>query len=377
MSASEDGRKELELLLTRTPVLGDLHPLIPLALSQSVQVLKDGEDLVGQLDDQSVFPQAPLLILHHDQRLRARFPTLQLKEHPSIEDVNRNMHFHLEYAREQLLTTRKIADEIVQDVIIHRYDVVIVMLVDGLSYGDLADWSGNIRPCFVDGPSVTYQTNADKTKVIQSIGFPSIVGSPSLYSRLNPLGYRNAIGFTYWAPDSNVISDALFEHIPTRRVANFEAVLAELRAVSLKHPIYIQIVREGLDGLAHSKRELARSEIEGAILAIKQDVERLLEVLGAQRLSACLFLVADHGILWKTEHDWKLLALSGSKPRYTNSRPEEWAVEHTTRFDCDGQPYYVLHYPYLGSRIKADDSGVHGGLSYQESLVPFAKLEVK
>ena len=38
--------------------------------------------------------------------------------------------------------------------------------------------------------------------------------------------------------------------------------------------------------------------------------------------------------------------------------------------------YYLYHYPYLGSRIRANDSGVHGGLSYWESIVPFVRAEV-
>jgi hypothetical protein len=174
-----------------------------------------------------------------------------------------------------------------------------------------------------------------------------------------------------------MISDYLFKQIPTHRVANFEAILAELRLYTFKQPTYIQIMREGLDGLAHSKREVSRAEIDGAILAIRQDIERLMHVLGKQKRKVCLYLVADHGILWKTEHDWKLLDIAGSKPRYSASRPNEDASAYTVRYERSGQVYYSFIYPYLGSRIKADDSGVHGGLSYQESIVPFAKFEVR
>ncbi len=373
----EDGYQQLENKLTRTPVIGDVHPLLPLALSNSVRIVKCGDDVLSELDDMLVAPQTPTLILRHDLRLEARFPTISLKEHPPVDAINRNMHCHLQYAREQLLTTHGVAVTLVEDVIERRYDIVVLMLVDGLSYGDVIDWIDTAIPCFVDGPSLTYRLADDQRTVLPTVGFPSIVGSPSVFSRLHDIGYKNALGYTYWAPDSNVISDYLFRQIPTHRVANFEAILTELRSFTFKQPTYIQIMREGLDGLAHSKREMSRAEIDGAIMAIRQDIERVIQVLSKQKRRICLYLVADHGILWKTEHNWKTLDVTGSKPRYSTTRPGESAYACTVRYERSGQVYYSLTYPYLGSRIKADDSGVHGGLSYQESIVPFAKFEVR
>jgi hypothetical protein len=372
-----DGYHQLETWLARTPVIGDVHPLLPLALSQTVRIVKGGDDILNEIDDVDITTQEPILILHPNSMLRERFPIFSLNGHPPIDAINRNLHCHLEYAREQLLTTHGVARAIVEDVIVHRYDVVALMLIDGLSYGDVLDWIDNAIPCFVDGPSVTYRLSEDQKNVLASVGFPSIVGSPSVFAQLNEIGYRNALGYSYWAPDSNTISDYLFKQIPTRKVVNFEAIMTELRSVAIKQPTYIQIVREGLDGLAHSKRELSRAEIDGAILAIRQDVERVIHALGRQKRRVCLYLIADHGILWKTDIDWNLLNLAGSKPRYSSAPLEENALGHAVCFERDGQVFYSFHYPYLGSRIRADDSGVHGGLSYQESLVPFAKFEVK
>jgi hypothetical protein len=154
-------------------------------------------------------------------------------------------------------------------------------------------------------------------------------------------------------------------------------ILAELRSLTFKQPTYIQIMREGLDGLAHSKREVSPAEIESTVVTIRQDVERLIEVLSRQNQRVCLYLIADHGILWKTEHNWQFLEMMGSKPRYSTHRPDKDSDDRVVRFERSGQVYYSFIYPYLGSRIKADDSGVHGGLSYQESIVPFAKFEVR
>lgn len=372
-----DGYQQLENNLTRTPVIGDVHPLLPLALSNAVRIVKNGDDVLSEFDTMHTVPQTPILILQRDPRLVARFPMISLREHPPIDEINRNMHFHLEYAREQLLTTHGVGATLVEDVLNHRCDIVVLMLVDGLSYGDVIEWANNTIPCFVDGPSVTYRLANDQATVLPTVGFPSIIGSPSIFSRLHDSGYKNALGYTYWAPNRNVISDYLFNRIPTHRVANFEAILAQLRSFTFKQPTYIQIMREGLDGLAHSKREMSRAEIDGAITSIRQDIERMLEVLSKQKRKVCLYLIADHGILWKTEHEWKTLNITGSRSRYSTSRPDESVYTNAVRYERNSQVYYSFTYPYLGNRIKADDSGVHGGLSYQESIVPFSKFEVR
>lgn len=377
MTPLEDDYHQLEQMLTRTPVIGDVHPLLPLALSGSVRIVKCGDDLLSELDNLLATPQSSILILQHDPRLAVRFPKVSFKEHPPIQAINRNMHYHLDYARSQLLTTQGLAAALVEDVIEHRYEIVVLILVDGLSYGDVADWIQTAMPCFVDGPSVTYRLTDDQRTVLPTVGFPSIIGSPSVFSRLYDLGYKNAIGYTYWEPDSNVISDYLFRQIPTHRVANFESILTELRNLTFKQPTYIQIMREGLDGLAHSKREVSHAEIDGTVMAIRHDIERVIEILSQKKRKGCLYLVADHGILWKTEHDWQTIDVMGSKPRYSTTRPKESFHDCAVRYERSGQVYYSFIYPYLGSRIKADDSGTHGGLSYQESIVPFAKFEVK
>jgi hypothetical protein len=373
----EDDYQQLEQILAHTPVIGDVHPLLPLALSGSIRIVKSGDDLLSELDDVHATPHSPILILQQDPRLAMRFPTVSYKKHPSVQAINRNMHHHLDYARTQLLTTHGVAAALVEDVLEHRYEIVVLMLIDGLSYGDVVGWGDDVTPCFVDGPSVTYRLADDQRTVLPTIGFPSIIGSPRLFSRLMNIGYRDALGYTYWAPDSNAISDYLFRQIPTHRVANFEMILAELRSLTFKQPTYIQIMREGLDGLAHSKREVSPAEIESTVVTIRQDVERLIEVLSRQNQRVCLYLIADHGILWKTEHNWQFLEMMGSKPRYSTHRPDKDSDDRVVRFERSGQVYYSFIYPYLGSRIKADDSGVHGGLSYQESIVPFAKFEVR
>ncbi len=376
MISVEDNYHHLERWLSRSPVIASVHPLLPLALEKAVRIVKDGTELLRELDQYSMVLDGSILILDHDSRLLARFPQIQANEHPPIEIINRNMRFHLEYARTHLLTTRNVAQTIVDDVLKHHYEMVALVLIDGLSYGDVRDWSDTILPCFVDAPSVTYRLDKTRKIVNGEIGFASTIGSPSLFARLHDSGYTDAIGFTYWVSESNLVSDYLFERIPTRRVANFEAILRELQSIKFEQRTYLQVLREGLDGLAHSKRELSRSEIEGAITAIKNDVERLADLIKNKSRNGCIYLVADHGILWKNEHPWIVLGVPDSKPRYTENCLDETILDHCVRFERSNHAYYSFCYPYLGTKIRSDDSGVHGGLSYQESIVPFAKFEV-
>lgn len=375
MSAVEDGYQHLEHWLGRSPVIANIHPLVPLALSDPVRVLSSSSNSLMDLDDCRVITHDPILILKEDVRLANRFPVLHIGGHPPIDMINQHMHCHLEYIREHLLTSHKVADNIINDVSTARYDVIVLMLIDGLSYGDTLDWNAKITPCFIDGPSVTYRLHEDG-RVLQDVGFASIINRPSIFSRLSGHGYRDAVGYTYWKTDTNAVSDHLFERIPTIQVANFEAILREIDSLNIVRPTYIQVLREGLDGLAHSKRELSRSEIEGALIAIRNDIERLLDVISAKQLTACVYVTADHGVLWKNEHHWQTRDLPGSKPRYTETRLSEDEAAYSVRFERSGRKYYAFRYPYLGSRIRSDDSGVHGGLSYQESFVPFMKFKV-
>lgn len=368
---------ELEAMLSRTPVIAKVHPLVPTALSETVRIVSDANAFQIELDEHAPAPELPTLLLSSNAALDARFPRVTSLGLPPIERINAQMHQHLSYLRSHLVTTRTIADQIEADVVANDWRIVVLLLIDGLSFEDVLDWDLVAQPCFVDGPSVTFRLGDDPKHANPDVGFSAIVGSPTLFWRLMGRGFRNAYGFTYWEPESNIISDHIFAQIPTRSVANFEAILSELSNLSFEQPTYLQIMRQGLDGLAHSKRELARSEISGALSAIRNDIDRLAAVLNHRGNSACIYVVADHGILWKTEHQWVQLSLKGSKPRFSESRPDQLHDEHYSRFECGSVPFYVLHHPYLGAKIPSNDSGVHGGLSYQESIVPLLRIGAK
>lgn len=377
MSYENVSFSDLDRMLKRAPVIGDIHPLVPVCLGAETQIIHNSRDFVGAIDSHAQILSYPALILNSDPMIKQRFRAVRSLDHPPVESINRNMKYHLGYIREHLLTTHKVASLIQDDVASHQYELVVVLLIDGLGYGDVLGWDiGTIRPCFVDGPSITFKVFEDSNELLRSVGFASIVGNPSIAERMYHLGYRNSYGYTYWQAENNLLAGYMFRGVPDNPVINFEAILQLLDKEPVPPRSYVQIVREGLDGLAHSKRELRTSEVQSAIQALRTDVERLVEIIKRKTLSSVIYITADHGILWKNEHDWEMIGVSGSRPRYSTKRPDATHPDCTIRLENSGVPFYLFTYPYLGAPIRKNDSGVHGGFSYQESFVPFIKLEV-
>ncbi len=370
--------EELDQALDRVPILAHVHPLVPLCLSRPTHIVRDADELLRGLDDPT--PQAcrRLLILSDDSRLRVRFPSMSSVGPPSAEQINAAFSGNLGYARHNLLTTHQVSAHIDRQVRERDPDTVVLILVDGLGYGDVLGWPCSVRPCFVDGPSITF-TYADRAQgeLAVDVGFPAIVGRPSVFSRLYSQGYHSARGYTYWDRD-NLVSDYLFSGVPAERVTSSEDTLDRIAQLDDLRGSYIQIMREGLDGLAHGKREVRPLEVEALVAGLLADVMCLSQLLARKGSRAMIFLTADHGILWRTEHQFRMLPESGTRhPRYASAPPQStYERSLMTLVAGDGWRYWLLHYPCLGTPIRANDSGTHGGLSYQESIVPFATFEV-
>lgn len=366
---------ELSRLLDRTPVIGKVHALLPLSLPVQTKVLLDPQDLLGHLDSPENHLDQRLLILSPATELADRFPMVRSTSHPPITAINQHMAYHLDYARQHLLTNHKVAERIENDVERHQPQVVVLFLIDGLSYADVLSWPCEVSPCFVDGPSVTFLIN--EGKVDTQVGFPAIVNHPSIYRRLYQLGYRQAFGYTYWERRNNVIADYMFSDIPFVAVSNFDLLLKRLVSTSVQSGTYIQIVREGLDGLAHGKRELDYLEIEAAIKTILRNVERLSVLLRDKGLTGVIYLTADHGILWKQDHPFRVLGgIGDGKPRFTKTAPSPDRIDYVVEIETETMQYYLLRYPHLAYQIRSNDAGVHGGLSYEESIVPFCSFRI-
>lgn len=362
---------ELLRLLAVAPVMGHVHPLWPLCLSPETEVVADARRVALEMDDAAPHPARPVLITELNNTYADRFLTAALDAPPPAEAVNNGLPRGLAAAR-SLLTHRRVAERVAADAQARRYRCVILLLVDGLSYDDARPWPEAPEPVFVDGPSITFARGPDGA-VLRDVGFPAIVGDPPLAQRLSRLGLSRARGYTYWSRESNDVAAVMFAGLPLQRVGGMAEALALLGDEPFDG-LYAQVVRIGTDGLAHGRREVSRTEVAATVAAVHADLHALAELLDRQKIAGAVYLTSDHGMLWRREHALQLASYPSNHPRYAvGALP---AGTPTTLITAAGQVYSLFHYPYLSQNLRANDGGVHGGLSYWESIVPLVRIEV-
>ncbi|MCB9105082.1 MAG: hypothetical protein H6633_12700 [Anaerolineales bacterium] len=106
-----------------------------------------------------------------------------------------------------------------------------------------------------------------------------------------------------------------------------------------------------MDGLAHNRREVSKHEIQATTKSIHQDFRDLVNLLAEKEVRGAVYLVSDHGILWKNQHDFQVLECNDKKhPRYATS--DLLQPEYTTKFATQLQEFYLWQYPFLGRSIK-------------------------
>src|SRR5215210_7600630 len=89
---------ELANWLDRTPIIGNVHPLVPLCLKSGTRLITDSQEFLNRLDDPRPDENEPVLIIDRNSILAPRFPQLNSLEHPPIEAINMNMAYNLTYA---------------------------------------------------------------------------------------------------------------------------------------------------------------------------------------------------------------------------------------------------------------------------------------
>ena len=288
------------------------------------------------------------------------FPTVGFPPLPSIAQVNEALpnRFETTHLRKQ----SNVAAEITARVYHELPQIVVLLVFDGLSFYDVVDWKlpqAILEPCLVDGLSVT------------NSAMQRLIGSPVLTHRLFRMGYIRRLGFSYWERAANVLTDALFaEFSPNQlhRMTTFDEVLKTVKASRWSTHTYVQIIRSGLDGVCHANRE--RPNIKSILDDLKRDILLLLEVLQAIEKSFRLFITADHGILWYADQDIVPLAQEKFKTRYTEGNVA--SGNNVLTLQSDKGTYTVL----TGDKViaknrKSNEWGFHGGISAQESLIPF------
>ena len=350
------------------PVMAQMHPLslafLPIERLK-LKVFNSAAELVATLDNPaSECSLDAMLALGYDANHSDRLLPLKINHQPLTTQLNQCLKEQWELIRSTLLCQSYLAELIVKEA---SAECIVLILVDGLSWADFSEyWKGTeieAQSVLVDGASTTEQ------------GMKRIVGNPTIAERLFAKGYERTYGFSYWARDDNALTNHLFNRFSTNvdKVRSFQDVLEQLKKLDLMGT-YIQIVRQGLDGLCHRHRD--RPNVEHYVHDLAQDWAALLKLLEGKGISAQVFLTSDHGILWKEGNTDFRVQFSGKHtdpPRYFK---QAYPSPQTLEVSFEGSTYSLLTSPNLRRNFNVNEWGVHGGLSYEESVVPLLKARI-
>ena len=376
---------QLNNLLIRTPLMSErISPLSLAFLPEMPRIFASAKEMISVIDATARASEQPMIALEFDSQFARRFPNVSCEHEPYTTELNQVIHTNTEFIKKHTLTQTQIASVVIEDCFRIEAEAVVMMLIDGLSYSDVSGWYEFPKaiPCFVPGLSTT------------SEGFQNIVGREEpLSMQLYDIGYRSRFGFTYWTRKTNPLTDVLFRTIPPnciKTVFSMGEVFEELKAMDVSQA-YVQIVRTGLDPYAHASRldDLPHNR-ETTRQCLHEDICQIRSILTDKGKRILFYIVSDHGILWRDEHDLEPVGqVSGrTNPRYSDSNTKTWPsgghistdvrLQKIGRF-IDGSEdtaSFQLTYPYLSRPLHSNEWGVHGGLSFQESIVPFIRIEV-
>lgn len=348
---------ELDKLLAKIPVYLSLDDIISLYFLDDVTIIFNKNDFWKMLDSYQPMPSGKYVIIDDaDYRL----PHIRLKHNPFNNKLNDILLFKYEEIMKSMLTQQDIAQEIVNKV---NAEIVVLILIDGMSYTDCIKY--NPKPCMVNGPTIT------------PIGFRNVIyGSDDvpLMTKLYNKGYKKRLGFTYWNRQNNELTDILYRGFAENmiKVEYFNDILQYLESTVLQPFTYLQIIRAGLDSYAHGMREKPSQDM--LIEQIFDDILKLKHVLKSKGLTTNIFVTSDHGLLWKDDkHDFKIIESGRESPRYSKGF---YKAAHSKIVESHGDNYTLMDYPYMLRNFKSNELGVHGGISFEESIVPFIEYEV-
>lgn len=367
--------KALLELLDKTPVVADMPSVSRCFLPPDVAVYERGYKLIWTLDKPGRTLPERAVLLKVESQYSGRFPHVRVEHDPFTPELNKVIYDRFDEISELMLVQSDLASTISEQS--GTTDVVALVLIDGLSYRDVRFWmrahpnetkAMNLDPCLVDGPTLT------------GVAFPRVVGNPQLAVRLFDRGYHNRLGFTYWTRNSNRLTDMLFFAIPnvsvTRDISSLLKQIHEAMLAASDQKTYIQVVRTGLDGYAHHQKR--KPPVENIVDSIMREVLALKDLLLDMGKRASIYLASDHGILWRDEFVPQVVghAPAGANPRVCGWRELYYQDMQGHRFVMAGEEFYSLGYPYLRRSLRIDEQGVHGGISFQESVVPFLTVRV-
>lgn len=351
-------------LLKMGPVMAESHVLLPAALDPAITIEHYALPVAAACDDPAPQPAIPILIQEIDQRWTDRFAVWRDSRPPDPQEINRHLVHRLDYVRASVVSQASAGASLARRFLNGDFDCGILLLVDGLSYFDCSHWPERPGVCFVDGPSIT------------KFGFLQIMQASELATLLIGDGRYRLRAYTYWGHERNELADQVFAGIPIERVRNFPDVLARLHSAKLEQQ-YVFILREGLDELAHRRRELTRGERQACIQAIHDDMTALMDLVRDRKHRALIALISDHGIVWRENSSFQVITSHETSwhGRYSERPPS--APGLATPLGVGETRAYCLHPGLLCREPRSNETGFHGGLSAEESFVPFVSLEVR
>lgn len=348
----------LEKKLSSIPIIikGNRESLV---CSEKSLTICDGKCLKDSLDDpNSRVTDKNIVVTSNEASCGNRFPKLSIKE-PFYElDFNRHMCKKLDLVTNLFFKQSDIGRYISKST--QDLDFVVLIIVDGLSYTDCLNW-GNIIPCYVDTLTTT------------KYGFLNIIGQDeSIAKRLFNNGFSRFHGFSYWDhEDSNILNDRIFRDITNiEKIVSISQIEYYLKRLNLKNA-YIQIAVQGLDGFAHKNRDIPL--IKPITENIFTQIKTIVNVIRTTNLRGQIIITSDHGIMWKHQCELKVLEEKSFSPRYCTTTYSESVSKTIVTFDAK---YSSMKFPYVLREIKSNEWGVHGGISLNESIVPFLKIAI-
>lgn len=356
--------KSLETMISNTPTVFEGDPLL-LAELDDIKIEKDIKDYIHRVDALDQIPSDRTVILGPITNYYDRWPVIEVsnKVPEDISRFNQSLFMNFDSVNNFAFSQSDIAAKIEEDL---NVDLVVLLLIDGLSYADWKDFP-NVQSCLVDAPSIT------------ETGFLNVIGKPTIAQRLFDRGFKKRLGFSYWDRDNELTDKLFYGFDPANqmyKVNEFEEIILELNRLP-KEQTFIQIIVNGLDAISHRYRGrppvnlLARDIYESILLA-------LIEHLHKVNVSALVYVTADHGILWKPnlETENEMVVIRDKRIHSRRYVKGTMISPHSKQFVCNGITYSSLAYPYLFNPLSNLEWGTHGGISFQESVVPFVKMEV-
>jgi hypothetical protein len=353
--------KEFCSLLDFRPVVVTEN-LPAVGLVPGVEVVTDMVAFQRQLDTGRLDPSRRYVLLHGNGRLRQRFPVVNPTYDPFRQDLSYALFDRFDTFRKLMVTQ----DQVHEQLLLHAdKDVLVFIIVDGLSFKDCRARSG-VQPCLVPGVTKTLE------------GYRRVVGQPTLGRRLERRGFLSLLGFTYWERDDDpMITDEIFvpfSETHMNKVREFRNIIEVLEGHPLRRT-YVQVVLQGLDYLSH--RASDEPMVEAHVGRLFDRIEAIADILRRRGRTAAICMTADHGILWRQEHQLEKITDAawtvGDGARYLNGK---LLRSYARNDNYAGRQYTLLKYPYIFRNLGPTEWGVHGGISYEESVVPFVLLEV-